>query len=218
MGKREDTFGYILEASGFRTSSGVLQYPKKDDLYNSEFNNEVQSVYEGLGGLLNPFPLNLRKWDIEVEDIAVELDELLHFNRYRFSTLNASLYTKLKKFPINKYKSYCDTYESRCLSAGNYGGKWSNNSCEKQFGIGSPPGDLSGNGSPRWKQRSFYDYVKDHTPLLYGVPLVRISIWDKIKVNGATYNVGQILDSEMLKAGGPLFELIKARVEVYDAV
>jgi len=212
MGKREDTFGDILEASGVRTTTGFLQYPKKDDIYESDINNEIQNIYEKLGGLLNPFPLNLRKWDIEVEDIAVELDELLHFNRYRLQTLNSSLYSKLQKFPISEYKSYCNSYESNCLSAGSYGGKWTNNSCQKQFGEGSAPGDLSGNGSPRWKQRAFYDFVKDFNPILYGVPMVRISIWDKIQVNGSTFNVGQILDNEMYNAGEQLFELIKSRV------
>tara|TARA_Y100000034_G_scaffold62733_1_gene76013 strand:- start:219 stop:863 length:645 start_codon:yes stop_codon:yes gene_type:complete len=214
MGKREDTFGYILEYSGYRTSSGFLQYPKKEDLYNSEFNDEVQSVYDELGGLLSPFPLNLRKWDIEVEDIAVELDELLHFNRYRLSTLSSPLYKKLKNFPVKEYKSYCETYEPKCLSAGAYGGKWSNNSCEKQFGVGSTPGVLSGNGSPRWKQRAFYDFVKDLTPLLYDIPLVRVSIWDEINISGATYNIGQVLDNEILDSGSSIMKLIKTRADI----
>ena len=214
MGKRENTFGDIIEVSAIKTTTGFLQYPKKDDVYDSALNVDIQNVYEELGGLLDPFPLNLRKWDIEVEDIAVELDELLHFNRYRLQTLNSPLYSKLKKFPIDEYKSYCSSYESKCLSAGSYGGKWSNNSCENQFGEGSEPGDLSGNGSPRWKQRAFYDFVKDFNFLFYGVPMVRISIWDKIQVNGSTYNVGQILDNEMYNAGDQLYKLIKSRVEI----
>ena len=66
--------------------------------------------------------------------MAVELDEYLHFNRFRALTLEAPIYIKLAKFPLILYRKFCSTYEGRCLQAGGYGGKWSDkvpilNSC-----------------------------------------------------------------------------------------
>ena len=52
-------------------------------------------VYRELGGVLDKFPARLGQWDINVDGIAVELDEELHFNRYRTLTLNSSIFGNL---------------------------------------------------------------------------------------------------------------------------
>ena len=60
-------------------------------------------------------------------------------------------------------------------------GRWLNNSTEGHFGPSGPRGDLSGNGSSRWKQRALYDFMKDITQLDRQRPrLARIGIWDKL--------------------------------------
>ena len=57
-------------------------------------------VYLILGGVEKMFPSNLRKsWDIEFEGVGMELDEQLHFNRYRLKTLASPLYRELSGFP-----------------------------------------------------------------------------------------------------------------------
>jgi hypothetical protein len=89
----------------------------------------VNHVYRKLGGVLPSPLLNLRAgWDIEFDRMAVELDEYLHFNRFRALTLESPIYIKLAKFPLTLYRKFCLTYEGRCLQAGGYGGKWSNKS------------------------------------------------------------------------------------------
>ena len=35
--------------------------------------------------------------------------------------------------------------------------------------------DLNGEGSPRWKQRAFYDFVKDLSPLIKGSLIIAIN-------------------------------------------
>jgi len=52
--------------------------------------------------------------------------------------------------------------------------------CEAQFGSMGARGDLSGSGAPRWRQRAFYDYLKDLSPMVIATPMARIAIWDKI--------------------------------------
>ncbi len=146
MGAREDKLARCFPLAGYAVSSGALPYPSQRAVAQSRYGEEVQRVYEALGGVLNEFPLRLQKWDIEVGGVAVELDEMLHFNRYRLRTLQSSVYHDLPHFPIEEYRTYCDRYERACLSAGSCGGKWSNRSCESQFGPAAPPGSLAGGG------------------------------------------------------------------------
>jgi len=193
MGDRQDKLVSLLSLTNAQLSSGSLAYPSYLDVSSSKFKDEIKRVYSALGGIMSNFPLNLRKWDIEADGIAVELDEDLHFNRYRGLTLHSTIYDSLPCFPRSEYMSYCSDHESDCVSAGSYGGKWTNNSCEAQFGKAATKGDLSGNGSPRWKQRAFYDFIKDLTPLVLAIPVARISIWDSLDIGNRTVTVGDAL-------------------------
>ncbi len=212
MGIQEDNIKTILKNAGYNITEGILPCPQKDDLLKSEFTDEFQKIYENLGGILESYPLNLGKWDFEVESIAVELDELLHFNRYRLVTLKSKLYKALPAFPMEEYREYCRRFEGECLKAGSYGGKWTNESCEEQFGKGSVPGVLTGAGAPRWKQRAFYDFAKDASLLVIGVPVARISVWDRLEIEDSIYSLGDILDDVNEAAAKPIYELIKSRV------
>lgn len=144
------------------------------------------------------------------------MDEYLHFNRYRRITLESAIYDKLLKFPLALYNEWCEpdgVAEQKCLQAGSYGGKWHNESTDRQFGISNVPGNLSGNGSSRWKQRAFNDYRKDVLPLLTNRPLVRISIYDKIKTNIGELAVGQILNApDFMAYSAPIIALIESRL------
>jgi hypothetical protein len=155
---------------------------------------------------------NLRSWDIEWNGIAVELDECLHFNRYRGLTLMSGSYALLRAFPLDTYQRFCTEYEDTCLQAGSYGGKWSNSSAEVQFGEASQPKDLGGNGSPRWKQRAFYDFVKDLSPLLIGVTVVRVSVWDTVLESGRRRTVEDTLKSPSNVSCAALAALVQERV------
>ena len=111
----------------------------------------------------------------------VELDEQLHFNRYRAITLGALAYTSLPRFPLLAYQQFCETKESACLKSGSGQGRWMNDSTEGHFGPSEARGDLSGSGSSRWKQRALYDFMKDATQLdQQGPRLARIGIWDTL--------------------------------------
>lgn len=156
MGAKQHTLAALLATVGTVTKRAV-RHPRHDDLARSDLAAEVKRVYQALGGCLPEFPLNIRSWDIEFEGHAVELDEQLHFNRYRALTLESELYSRLPAFPLIAYRDYCFEFEDECLRAGSYGGKWTNPSCEKQFGAAGAPKDLAGAGAPRWKQRAFYD-------------------------------------------------------------
>jgi hypothetical protein len=83
---------------------------------------------------------------------------------------------------------------------------------EAQFGEASQSKDLRGNGSPRWKQRAFYDFVKDLSPLLIHVPVVRVAVWDTVEDGGRSRTVEEVLVAPFGCANGAaLAALIKER-------
>ena len=214
MGKRQQMLKALFEHAGARIMENTIPYPIYQQVASSKYNDEVFLIYQKLGGILNAIPLNLRSWDLEVNGVAVELDEELHFNRYRALSLQSPLYKFLPHFGLREYRSYCEVYENKCLSAGSYGKKWTSNSAEKQFGHAGQPRNLADNGSPRWKQRAFYDFVKDLSPLIIGVPVARISIWDRVHVNGVSVSVARILDNKMYDEADELLRIVLIRAGV----
>jgi hypothetical protein len=78
------------------------------------------------------------------------------------------------------YVSHCASHENRCLEAGKWGRRWTNDSWARMF-VGGPPGDLDGQGAPRWKQRAFYDSIKD-SDVGSGTELTiaRVAIYDTV--------------------------------------
>jgi hypothetical protein len=136
-------------------------------------------LWRELGGFL-PMPVwRPGAWDLVFAGpLVVELDEELHFNRYRALTLEASWARDLPWTP--SYRSYCLEYEDRCLEAGSWGKRWTNASCARMFS-GGPAGQLEGDGAPRWKQRAFYDALKDTgAGNEIGVAIARVAIYDAV--------------------------------------
>ena len=214
MAKRQNTFQELLATVTDICPVSELRKPKLDDILHSNLHKEIQWVYHGLGGCLETVPIRLGAWDLIVSGIAVELDEYLHFNRYRRFTLDSKLYCKLDGFPMGNYRKFCKNYESNCLKAGSYGRKWTNSSCERQFGKHSSPPNLSNGGAPRWKQRAFYDYIKDLSPLIVGTKVARISIWDEIAIDGELVTISDVLDKRIEMAANTIHKLILERSRI----
>lgn len=98
-----------------------------------------------------------------------------------------------KGFDVFDYGNYCKKYESDCLRKSSWGKYWTSPSTEKQFGPPGNSGDLEKNGSPRWRQRAFYDYLRDVFAKVYKIHILRVSIYDRIVANGKVKSVGNIL-------------------------
>ncbi len=177
MGKREHYFGAVLESA----LGPMLPKRNEPDFKNSFFNDEIQRVYESLGGILIDYPTPRQHWkpDFTFESSIVELDEERHFNRFRNMTLQSSVYDNLSSLNVKKYMTLCKRYEAKCLKSASWGGNWENPSTNKQFGDSDPEGYLGDKGSSRWKQRAFYDYLKDVSALITGIPVLRFSIWEQ---------------------------------------
>lgn len=117
--------------------------------------SEVERIYYALGGTSEQVPLNYGAWDIPLKDFCIEFDEERHFNRYRFETLTSSIYKDCSIFSVSNYREYCLMNEEQCLKSASWGNNWRTNSSDKLFIVSGDNGDLSKNGSSRWRQRAF---------------------------------------------------------------
>jgi hypothetical protein len=171
---------------------------------------ELKNVYKALGGRLEEIPVRFGAWDIVTENFILELDEEQHFNRYRTQTLSSGLYKSWPWFNVESYKIYCQKFEPVCLKKASRGGYWSNPSTENQFGPAAENGTFSGNGSPRWKQRAFYDYCRDLFGLVSQTPVYRLSIYELLSYNGKHILLGQALDQNLQE---PIKKFIHAKVQ-----
>ncbi len=122
----------------------MLSRPGWDHVLTAGVHDEVTRIYRMLGGTGAQPRVAPGAWDLQVDDLAVELDEENHFNRYRALTLASPLYGRLGHLDTNAYGRWSEERESACLTYGKY---WSNESCEHEFGQPGPRSDLSGAGA-----------------------------------------------------------------------
>lgn len=140
----------------------------------------IVELFRQLGGRGEADRLRPGAWDLAFEGgLLVELDEQLHFNRYRATTLHAEW---IRPLPWrNTYIVFCQEREQDCLADGRWGQRWTNPSCERLFGPADPPGTFERGGAPRWKQRALYDALKDMLGVAGSVKLARLAIYDRIE-------------------------------------
>ncbi len=212
MPKRENALKEALSSQG-SVERRKLRRLTEEDIYGSAYFEVAIDSYRRLGGVNADFPVNPRAtWDIEFEGVAIELDEQLHFNRYRALTLSEGVYGELENFPLTSYLSFCSRYEEECLRAGKHGKRWTNTSCERQFSASPPRGCLNGAGPARWRQRAFYDFLKDVSTLIIGFPVVRLAIWDEVELFGKTRTVDWILQNPSRQGNKAILSLIESRL------
>ena len=179
-GQRADALSDLLLHVGFGAASAEERPPRIDAL-DPSLRAEVQGLLEEFGG--DPRegpPLRPGAWDLVFDGrIVVELDEELHFNRYRSVTLRAGWADVLPW--QDSYLELCREREPDCLAAAKWGKRWTNPSCERLFGTASAPGNFENGGAPRWKQRALYDAMKDAAVLSgQGISLIRLSTHDVV--------------------------------------
>ena len=159
--------------------------PRVSELPRRE-QDHIHDVYQRLGGDPEQFDrIRPGGWDLAFNHpdglLLVELDEEQHFTRYRDQTLEGAS----RDLPWRAtYRAYCRSYEDQLLPGWGTGKRWTNPSAERFFGDPSAPGDFEGVGAPRWRQRAFYDSVKDILP---NRRLSRVSVHDRLP-GGSTIN------------------------------
>jgi len=199
MGLKETKLSKIIESAYQLKKADRLSY---GDFYSSSYFEEITNTYNSLGGASGMFPTRYR-YDIQSKDFIVELDEENHFNRYRKATLSNSSYQNLRTFSLKDYISYCDLYENKCRRDGKFG---DNPSAKGHFS--SKALNIVDIGFSRWKQRAFYDYLKDIAQSIQSKPLVRLSIYEEID----GYTIGKILDNAIVGKYNEVLDIIESRL------
>ena len=190
MAKKQD---FLKKICVDHYGMGVHSKMNEQQLRQSGFHDEAFGVYKKLGGTLSEVPMRVGAYDIDTTEFVIELDEENHFNRYRLATLDSTIYLENKNFDVSKYRTFCNQYEDKCCTHGKY---WENSSTQKMFGVSFVDGDFGENAPSRWKQRAFYDFIKDATSKVLDIPILRISVYDQYK----GYTIESLIKGENEKA------------------
>lgn len=182
-GARARTLTSLLTETRSWTQVAPPVAPRLTHLSTSQ-RDTVRSLYDALGGDPEQFDrVRPGGWDLAFATpngiLLVELDEEQHFN-YRQQTLDA---TSGLGLPWTRtYLTHCREHEHQLPPGWTTGRRWTNPSAARFFGHPSAPGDFTGVGAPRWRQRAFYDSFKD---VRRHGRLARISVHD-ITDDGST--------------------------------
>jgi hypothetical protein len=206
-GARARSLQQALASTGLEPAEGSIPGPRLHGL-RADLAAEIVRLYSELGGTRSHPQLRPGAWDLAFGgNLVVELDEELHFNRYRSLTLQREWTAALPW--RNDYLRYADVHEPACLAAARWGRRWTNPSCEAMFGSGDPPGTFSTGGAPRWKQRALYDAMKDAAALSATSPrVVRLATVDIV----GTASLGDGLSGRATIDCEALRELVEQRM------
>ena len=202
-GARINRLATMLTQLGLEMADVPLPAPRLSSL-SPQHQEVVLRTYRSLGGQLEGPQLRPGAWDLTLTNgVVVELDEELHFNRFRLLTLSAG-----EPRPWDhRYRQYCTDFETECLKAGTWGKRWTTSSAERLMGAADPAGELGPHGAPRWKQRALYDSMKDLTT---DVRLCRLSVYDNL----GTETLGRVLTGHSTYKPARLATLIHNRLAV----
>lgn len=173
-GARASVLDRLLIETGLIRATARPRPPRLADL-PVPLRSEVPDLYRQLGGKLDEPLLRPGAWDLPYSDVIVELDEDMHFNRYRTLTLGAPFAASLPWAAT--YRQHAGAHEGR---AGTGGRRWTSPPAERMFGPADKKWVFDHAGAPRWKQRALYDAVKDAAAAAGLVQLARISIYDAV--------------------------------------
>lgn len=204
-GERAAALVALLSDAGVHVIPERPVAPRAESL-PSPLRDDVLELYRALDGRSERPALRPGAWDLALASGAVvELDEELHFNRYRAVTFDRAWSARLPW--RDDYLAMCHAHEQDCVRAGSWGKRWTNSSCEAMFGPAGSAGELDA-GAPRWKQRALYDAIKDAQAAAGGGrSLVRLSVHDR--VGGTT--LGVVLEARAAADLDALLRLVNRR-------
>ncbi len=206
-GQRAAVLRELLKEAGFQPATVAPNPPRLHDI-DDDLAGSILDTYRTFGGTDHDPALRPGAWDLAFKGgLVVELDEELHFNRYRSQTLTAEWTDELPW--QTGYRHQSEEREASCLSAGSWGKRWTNPSCERMFGPAAEPRSFEGGGAPRWKQRALYDSMKDAAALSNSaLSLARLSVFDNVDGMSLT----SLLDRSATVSPASLRQCVESRL------
>ena len=168
-------------------------YRKGDyDYVLKRYKDDIEEALDDLGGTF-PDNLTVDTLPISTDRFVLKLWSTLDFNRYRLKTLRAEFYDEINWFKLDQFRVACKSQEKECIKKGTSIDKWTTKENETVFGRSETPGDLGLGGSATWKMRAFKSFIQDLLLFHQNKPVVILSIYDKLMVNGNLITVERLL-------------------------
>lgn len=162
-----------------------------EDIEYAGLSTELHHVSEVLGLRRSELPLQAGKVDIEVNGVALALDDEIRFNDSRLQTLTSPIYKLPLIYNLDRYKSYCLQYQDRRRHPLQDGRKVSRNLRLSQRQI---------TGSTRVeKLGAINDFMQDLLPLVHYVPVLRISVYDQLETPEGVLSLNTLLSEDCRK-------------------
>lgn len=194
---QQTTLQYLLNQLG---AEGVAVYPTRPETISAAIFRKrkeaplLEEVYAALGGKDNCWKLKFSLPEgMETEEVRLTLDGPLQFNRYRAESLQSGLYENPEPVWLNSYRRLCRSAERECLKAGSRQGVWTNREAEKHFGPAQEAGDFFGGGAPGWKLNAILDFLSDMYLLGGRQKHMRVSLFDRLMIQGQLVALQQLL-------------------------
>jgi len=168
-------------------------YRKGDsDYILNRYKEDIEDILEDLEGTL-PDNLNIDTLPLCTEQFVIKIWSTLDFNRYRLKTLRAEFYDEIEWFKLDQFRMAAKSHEKECLKKGTSSNQWTTQEDEKVFGRSEAPGDLGLGGSASWKMSAYKSFIQDLILFHQNKPVVVLSIYDKLMVNGSLITVEKLL-------------------------
>lgn len=159
-----------------------------EDIEYAGLSNELDSMSKDLGLSREELPLQASRIDIEVNGVAIALDDELRFNNSRLQTLSSPIYKLPLIYNLDRYKSYCLQQPSspRLL----LDGRKMKRSLNLRQTVGSSVVEKLG---------ALNDFMQDLLPLVHYVPVLRISVFDQLETHEGVLSMDTLLSEDCRK-------------------
>ena len=158
----------LLKYMGLSLSREQPELLRMDIAY-AGLEEELKAVASALQLDEDNIPGKAQGVDIEVNGVAIALDDEQQFNRYRLTTLHSPVYSLPLICDLNRYRGYCQA-EGQHIYSGDKKAK-----DRLSFQKITDPSEQT------LKLRAVNDFMQDLLPLVHYVPVLRLSVFDQIE-------------------------------------
>lgn len=186
LNRRRSTLKKILlQHMGFNITREQPEL-RLEDVDFAGLGDELRAVMEGLGIELKEIETPANSIEIEVNGVAIVLDEEYKFNEFRLQTLQSPVYCLPLIYNLNRYKSYCQQKSDTLSLQGTGRAAKDRPYLQKK----------SSPASRKAKLQAINDFMHDLLPLVHFVPVLRLSVFDQLESPQGLVTLNSLLMEE----------------------
>ena len=215
---QQSTLHFLADAVAAQGNSVFTTRPEKlnsSSLKKGTAKEWIEKVYNDLSGKGDCWKVVFQLPEgIETEQLRLSLDGSLQFNRYRAISLSSPLYEKYNPGWLAAYRRNCRSLERECLKDGARQGVWTNPLAEQHFGQAQESGDFFGTGAAGWRLKAFEEFLADVYLFLGKQQHKRISVYERLMVQGKLIPLQQLLLSRSESSQQYLVKYLSRQLEI----